>query len=134
MTGSSPPSLSSRQYGSAPRVPIQYGVEPEKNLALARNRAVESAEGTFVAFIDDDEFPSADWLVQLYEACHLFKADGVLGPVNPHFEEAPPPWLVQSGVVQRPRHPTGQVLAVARNTGRQCPVAQKPLRWGRTRF
>jgi len=92
------------------RVPIQYCVEPEKNLALARNRAVESAEGTFVAFIDDDEFPSADWLLQLYEACHLFKADGVLGPVHPHFEEAPPRWLVKSGVVQRPRHPTGQVL------------------------
>ena len=92
------------------RVTMKYFVEPEKNLALARNRAVEGAEGTFVAFIDDDEFPSSDWLVQLYEACHMLKADGVLGPVKPHFEEAPPQWIVKSGVLQRPRHPTGQVL------------------------
>jgi succinoglycan biosynthesis protein ExoM len=92
------------------RVAMQYCVEPEKNLALARNRAVAGAQGTFVAFIDDDEFPSSDWLLQLYETCHTFKADGVLGPVQPHFEEAPPQWIVKSGALQRPRHPTGQVL------------------------
>src|SRR5262249_31378926 len=87
-----------------------YFVEPEKNLALARNRAVEGAQGNFVAFIDDDEFPSSDWLLQLYEACHTFNADGVLGPVKPHFEEAPPQWIVKSGVLQRPSHTTGHVL------------------------
>jgi glycosyltransferase involved in cell wall biosynthesis len=92
------------------RVSMQYCVEPEKNLALARNRAVESAQGTFVAFIDDDEFPSSDWLLLLYKTCGMFKADGVLGPVKPHFEEVPPLWIVKSGVLQRPSHPTGQVL------------------------
>ena len=36
---------------------VKYCHEPEQNIALARNRALENATGDFVAFIDDDEFP-----------------------------------------------------------------------------
>lgn len=43
---------------------INYCNEPEQNVSLARNRAVENAEGNFVAFIDD-EFPVNHWLMNL---------------------------------------------------------------------
>ena len=35
-------------------VSVLYYVEPEQNIALARNRVVEQAVGDLLAFIDDD--------------------------------------------------------------------------------
>src|SRR6266568_8496339 len=43
-------------------IEITYCCEPRENIALARNKALEGARGNFVAFIDDDEFPTSDWL------------------------------------------------------------------------
>ena len=87
-----------------------YFLEPRQSIALARNRAVEQASGDFVSFIDDDEFPIKRWLVTLYEACRTFKADGVLGPVKPHFDEAPPSWVIKGKFYDRPTYPTGLVI------------------------
>lgn len=88
-------------------VAIKYGVEPVQNFALVRNRAVALARGDFIAFIDDDEFPVSDWLLRLFLACRDYAADGVLGPVVPHFDQTPPAWLVRGGFYQRRRHQTG---------------------------
>jgi glycosyltransferase involved in cell wall biosynthesis len=90
---------------------IQYCVEPQQNIARARNKAVAQSAGDFVAFIDDDEFPAPCWLLNAYNACVRFGVDGVLGPVERHFEEDPPEWLVRSRLYQRPRHETGFVMA-----------------------
>ncbi len=65
-------------------ITINYYTEPEKNIALARNKAVETMEGNFIAFIDDDEFPVKEWLLNLYKTCAQLNADGILGPVK-HF-------------------------------------------------
>src|SRR5262245_10855414 len=37
-----------------------YCVEPEQNIARARNKTLEHATGDYIAFIDDDEFPTPD--------------------------------------------------------------------------
>src|SRR2546425_1686107 len=76
-------------------IPINYHIEPEQNIALARNRALANARGEFIAFIDDDEVPSRSWLTALYNACDRFHADGVLGPVIPVYEVEPPKWVVR---------------------------------------
>ncbi len=89
---------------------IRYSVEPEQNIALARNRAVENASGDFIAFIDDDEFPTQTWLRNLFKAYYEFKADGILGPVLPYFETEPPEWIIRGKFFQRPSHPTGSIL------------------------
>src|SRR4051812_16393490 len=68
------------------RVEIRYDGEPQRNIALARNRAVAHAVGEFVAFIDDDETPVECWLERLYRTWTASGADGVLGPVVPSFE------------------------------------------------
>ena len=88
-------------------VPIDYYIEPEKNIARARNKAVQNANGDFVAFIDDDEFPVDDWLLHLHKTCFKYKADGVLGPVIPHFEVEPPKWVVKGKFCERPTYETG---------------------------
>lgn len=91
-------------------VTISYYVEPEQNIALARNMAVGNAKGEFIAFIDDDEFPSRSWLITLYKTFDEFHADGVLGPVVPHYEVLPPRWVVRGKFHERRSHKTGEVL------------------------
>ncbi|HKZ36223.1 MAG TPA: glycosyltransferase [Chryseolinea sp.] len=93
------------------KIPISYYVEPEQNIALARNKALENATGDFIAFIDDDEYPSNTWLLDLYTTFNTYKPNGgVLGPVIPHFSEGTPKWLIKSKICDRPNHLTGTIL------------------------
>lgn len=92
------------------KLEVQYFVEPEQSIALARNKAVENARGDFIAFIDDDEFPCKDWLLNLYKAYRNLNADGILGPVLPHYENDPPVWIIKGRFHERPSHKTGTVL------------------------
>jgi glycosyltransferase involved in cell wall biosynthesis len=92
---------------------INYLVEPEQSIALARNRAVAHATGAYVAFIDDDEVPIEDWLLKMYNALITFQADGVLGPVKPRFAVVPPEWALKANIFDRPNsqdYPSGLVL------------------------
>jgi succinoglycan biosynthesis protein ExoM len=91
-------------------VSIRYAVEPARNFALVRNRAVGMASGTLYAFVDDDEVPQEDWLLQMLRVLRQSGADAVLGPVRPYFEGEPPSWIVRSRVCERQPHPTGTVL------------------------
>jgi glycosyltransferase involved in cell wall biosynthesis len=91
-------------------VSITYCVEPKRNIALARNKVVSNAEGEYIAFIDDDEFPAPLWLQTLFKNCNEYKVDGVLGPVKRHFDQAPPAWFKKSSIYDRPVNPTGQLV------------------------
>jgi glycosyltransferase involved in cell wall biosynthesis len=92
------------------KVSIGYYVEPEQNIALARNKAIENAKGEFIALIDDDEFPVERWLFNLYKALNHYKSDGILGPVLPLFEIEPPKWVVHGHFFDRLSLPTGHIL------------------------
>lgn len=89
---------------------VHYSVQPEQNIAITRNVAVAKADGDFVAFIDDDEFPGKEWLLELYKAIDSYGADGMLAPVLPDFEKKPPQWVVKGRFFDRPIHSTGQTL------------------------
>jgi glycosyltransferase involved in cell wall biosynthesis len=91
-------------------IPVKYVVEPRQNIAIARNASVALATGELIAFIDDDEEPSDDWLYRLYQALFQYRADGVLGPVLPKFEEGAPAWALKGQVFQRPGFKTGTVI------------------------
>jgi cellulose synthase/poly-beta-1,6-N-acetylglucosamine synthase-like glycosyltransferase len=97
-------------FSKAGGISLTYCVEPEQNIALARNRAVGNAGGDFIAFIDDDEFPPDNWLITLFNACQKYEADVVLGPVRPFFEGTPPQWLVAGGFCDRLEHKTGMFI------------------------
>ena len=99
-----------RDFAAASTVPIKYCIEPRQNIALARNKAIENTTGNFVAFIDDDEFPTRTWLLTLFEACHKYHVDGVLGPVKPHFDVPPPEWIIKGSFYDRSSYPTGFVI------------------------
>jgi glycosyltransferase involved in cell wall biosynthesis len=89
---------------------LTYCVQPEQSIALTRNKAIEVANGEFIAFIDDDEFPIDHWLQDLYRTCASMQVAGVLGPVKRHFDEQPPEWILKGSFFVRPSHPTGFVL------------------------
>ena len=97
-------------------MPIIYDVEPERSISFARNRSVSHADGDLVAFIDDDEFPEETWLLHHLETLRSSNADGVLGPVKPHFDELAPEWLIKSGLCERSRFTTGTVITDSRYT------------------
>lgn len=94
-------------FAAVSLLPVTYAVEERQNIALARNRALENAKGDFIAFVDDDEFPERNWLLNLFETCKAYGVQGVLGPVKPFFEQEPPPWMRKGGFFDRASHPTG---------------------------
>jgi succinoglycan biosynthesis protein ExoM len=94
-------------FSSASKVKAVYTSEPQPNIALARNKALANAEGDFIAFIDDDEYPESDWLRNLYKTCVELGVAGVLGPVQPYFEDKPPEWVTKGKFFDRPTHETG---------------------------
>lgn len=96
--------------------PIYYDIEPERSISLARNRTLRNAKGNLIAFIDDDEFPDDHWLMNHYKTLLTSGADGVLGPVKPHFEKEAPVWLIKSGLLDRKCFNTGEVLKDYRYT------------------
>jgi glycosyltransferase involved in cell wall biosynthesis len=98
------------------RFPIAYFCEPDQNIALARNKAVQNATGDFLALIDDDEIPQQEWLLELYKSIHAYNADGVLGPVLPYFEIEPPRWVIKSKLCERESFTTGYRIENPRDT------------------
>ena len=98
-------------FSSSSDLSVTYCVEPEQNIALVRNKALQYANGDLIAFIDDDEFPDDRWLCNLLQALESYAADGVLGPVKPYFESEPPQWVKKGGFFERPDPPTGHKVA-----------------------
>jgi succinoglycan biosynthesis protein ExoM len=90
--------------------PIVWLYEPRRNIAHARNRALERARGHWIAFIDDDEVAHENWLAAYWEWADAEDSDGWFGPVLPKLEAAGTPWLDVEAFFGRPRHPTAMEL------------------------
>ncbi len=72
---------------------VRYVFEPRQGLSHARNRGVEEAYGSILAFSDDDVFPAPDWVAQVAAAMDRWNAHGVGGQILPRWESPPPAWL-----------------------------------------
>ena len=99
-----------REFAEVSGMDVTYCVEVRRNICHARNKAIDNSLGQFVVFIDDDEFPEALWLINLFAACEKYGAVGVLGPVKSYFDEQPPRWVIRGKFYERPSHPTGFVI------------------------
>jgi succinoglycan biosynthesis protein ExoM len=108
MLRSAEPVVAARVNSSC--VTTSYCVEPERGIALARNRAMANTRGEYIAFIDDDEFPICNWLLALFRACEQWQADGVMGPTKPYYEELPPQWVVKARLHERAAWADGHVM------------------------
>ncbi|WP_409457212.1 MULTISPECIES: glycosyltransferase [unclassified Rhizobium] len=89
------PSARERVEALRPRIAheIAYVHCPASNISIARNACLDNATGDFLAFIDDDEDASEDWLVELLSTARSTKADAVLGPVRSVYADTAPRWM-----------------------------------------
>lgn len=102
--------------------PLVYVHAPAANICIARNTCLDTAQGDFVAFVDDDETVSAGWLKALVDRADESGADAVLGPVRAIYRADAPAWMVRGDF-----HSTRPVLVNgAIRTGYTCNVL---IRW-----
>jgi succinoglycan biosynthesis protein ExoM len=101
-------------FAAGSACPVLYAVQPERNIALTRNRTVELADGEWLAFIDDDERAPLRWLEQLMDAAQRYGADGVLGPVDPVVPATAPTWIRRGNFYDFPRMQTGDLVPLNR--------------------
>lgn len=73
---------------------LHYLHEPRRGISFARNAALAFARdrAEFLAFIDDDEIPTPDWLSELLRVQAATGAAAVTGPVQPRFVGPVPRW------------------------------------------
>ncbi|WP_412535210.1 glycosyltransferase [Mesorhizobium sp. BAC0120] len=66
---------------------------PASNISIARNACLDHVTGDFLAFIDDDETASKEWLTELLAVAEDTGADAVLGPVHAVYSDEAPVWM-----------------------------------------
>ena len=91
------------QTGAALPFNVYYTTEPEPGITYARNRAVAVAierGAHFIAFIDDDDLPQSDWLLQLLDCQQTTAADIVFGSWI--LDQQMPEWARGTGIFRPP--------------------------------
>lgn len=91
-------------------IAIRYAFVAEQGAAFARQRAVEMACGSVIAFLDDDNVPAEDWVINIHRFAQLHPRAGAFGSqVHGQFERSFPEELQSIAcflaVVERGDHP-----------------------------
>jgi succinoglycan biosynthesis protein ExoM len=115
------PDGSARAVVSGASLPwsISYVQEPRRGIPVARNRALSEARqrgADLLCFIDDDEYPEAEWIVQLVRAWREKGATLVGGPVEIAAASADAtPWqrFVNASLAARMKHKNRKTAAAA---------------------
>lgn len=108
-----------------PRLALNYVRENRIGVSFARNAGLAQTTGPWIAFLDDDMFPPADWLEHLWAKTQSLAAEDprlakVGGEVAPIWAAPRPAWLSDdmlpfaaavSGLGGAPRYVEGGLLA-----------------------
>jgi succinoglycan biosynthesis protein ExoM len=74
-------------------IPVDYKHVPGQNISTARNAALDAATTTWLAFLDDDEYASPNWLAELVASRNA--ANAVFGPCEAIYDDGTPDWIKQ---------------------------------------
>ncbi|MEV8273655.1 glycosyltransferase [Microbacterium sp. NPDC077184] len=86
-------------------------VERTPGIPAARNKALDQATGYWaILFVDDDEFVTPGWLKAHTRYAEESDADVFFGPVLSEYSPGADHRVVDGGILQRDRHPTGLEL------------------------
>lgn len=80
-------------------VELEIIEEPRTGVSHVRNRLVQEAlawKPLYLLMIDDDEWPTRDWILQMLRTAEKYSADIVSGPVRPDYEIDPPDWITEN--------------------------------------
>lgn len=108
LTGSARPLVELAQ--DALPIAIRYFQADRPGVAEARNKAVNEAKGEWLAFIDDDEVPTTNWLAELLACAHRFDAQVVFGAVQALYPAQCPDWIRNGDLFGRQTPATGTSL------------------------
>jgi succinoglycan biosynthesis protein ExoM len=72
---------------------VLYVHAPERNISVARNACLDQATSPMIAFLDDDEVASPQWLSSLVARRDTTGADVVFGPVQAEYSQTAPEWM-----------------------------------------
>lgn len=87
---------------------LEYVFESQQGIAFARLKAIESAKGKWIGFIDDDIVPASNWVAQAYDFGESHPRVGAYGgQILGDFEIEPPADFarIQSFLALRERGP-----------------------------
>lgn len=88
------PDLLANTAWHPPGIPVRIVREEKLGLSNARNRALIEARGKYLLFIDDDETPDPQWLVDYENAMLTYEPDALGGRIEVLFEHGDrPSWL-----------------------------------------
>ncbi|WP_160674434.1 glycosyltransferase [Clostridium sp. C8-1-8] len=93
---------------------VLYDVEEKKGYARVRNKCINVAKSLgfdFIAFIDDDEIPSENWLNELVKSIIKNEAAVVFGPVEPIYGEDIPNWVKNGGFFRKYKEDTNEEIS-----------------------
>jgi succinoglycan biosynthesis protein ExoM len=96
--------------GSSYRWQVTYLIESRRDISFVRNRAIDvvkEAGAELMAFIDDDEVPTENWLDEFLFIQEMYDADMAFGPVVPYFDEPVPDWFIEGKFFDNPRYASG---------------------------
>ncbi|HEY3636580.1 MAG TPA: glycosyltransferase [Rhizomicrobium sp.] len=111
--------------------PLEVISVPERGIAQARNRLVEhaldSSDPDYIAMIDDDEWPDADWLDAFLDVARNTGADALHGAVVPEFDVKPGRWVASCRGLSPMRGRTGPARMIhgTSNVLIRCDVLRK---------
>jgi glycosyltransferase involved in cell wall biosynthesis len=70
---------------------LRYVLESQQGAAIARRRAIEEAQGTWICFLDDDNLPAPNWVAAAYAFSQAHPKAGAYGSrILPEYEVEPP--------------------------------------------
>jgi glycosyltransferase involved in cell wall biosynthesis len=79
------------QFQWQEKYPLKYYFEPQQGAANARKRAIQEAKGALIGFLDDDNLPREDWVIQAYRFGKAHPEVGAYGGrIHAEFESNPP--------------------------------------------
>ncbi len=110
-------SLRAERLRDSLSVDLEIIDEPRPGVSHVRNRLVEVAlawQPRYLLMIDDDEWPSRNWIRHMLDTAEHYSADIVSGPVRPDFETTPPAWIVEHRLFDDAPLPTGEFPEVQR--------------------
>lgn len=98
------------------RWPLEAIIVPARGISQVRNtlvgRSLAYPDAQFVAMLDDDEWPSPQWLDAFLRVQRDTGADALHGTVISIFEASPPVWALHCKGLAHLRKPTGRIAMI----------------------
>jgi succinoglycan biosynthesis protein ExoM len=114
-----------RQKNILEEKPVYYYIESRLGIPIARNKCIDAAfslGADFIAFVDDDEWLSEDWLQTMWSFCQKTQLGSVIqGPVISVMPLDAPKYMAD--FFQRKMHSTGTIIDVCATNNVLVPMA-----------